>query len=393
MPCSHLLHLTLVFVAHAAVEPPKAHNFLGHYEFAEQVENSVQEQPQILKQPILIWDEANKLSFGIEVFLAGLWIALIVSAPFVVPYLEGKDSSITHRTITCVFLLAVLGGFYLFTNVIIFNSSHFKEPRTLTLVECIYLMSQVITTVGYGDITPAYPVGQVFIGLYVLVAMLVIANLVSVLVAHVQVAIATYKENIWIAGSLETPQEAPREAARSLVGHHPEGTMPSPSKQAFLSSLASFAILAIAWVLFFHFCPGEGKTWMESIYMSVITLTTVGFGAVTPNTPRGQVFASFFMLFGTAALASVITTFSEFMLSLQEYERHDPEKAHQAIQDLKEAYGTDNVDAFEVFKLCLIQQGILSEKECCRMSDSINVLMDGKKKLSLKEIGEHLISQ
>merc|ERR1719379_2122555 len=81
--------------------------------------------------------------------------------------------------------LAVFGGIYLFCNVIIFNSPHFKEQRPLYLVECIYMMSQVITTVGYGDITPAFPRGQIFVALYVLMAIFVIANIVSEVIDYV----------------------------------------------------------------------------------------------------------------------------------------------------------------------------------------------------------------
>merc|ERR1719241_2864 len=81
-------------------------------------------------------------------------------------------------------LCVLFGGLYLFTNIILFKSGHFEEVRSLTTVECIYFMSQIITTVGYGDITPAKPRGQVFVALYVLGALFVIAMLVSQIIEH-----------------------------------------------------------------------------------------------------------------------------------------------------------------------------------------------------------------
>merc|ERR1719181_1217731 len=73
----------------------------------------------------------------------------------------------------------MMGMAFLFTHVVVFNSVHFDKPRTLTLVETIYLMSQVITTVGYGDITPAYTRGQVFIGIYVVMCLVLVAHVIS----------------------------------------------------------------------------------------------------------------------------------------------------------------------------------------------------------------------
>merc|ERR1719503_456434 len=109
----------------------------------------------------------------------------------------------------------MLGGLYLFTNVILFNSPHFDEARSLSIIECIYLMAQIITTVGYGDITPAKPRGQVFVGLYVLMSLFVIAMLVSDLVAHVMDAAQKYQQKLLAKSTrrVEEEEERAEEAA------------------------------------------------------------------------------------------------------------------------------------------------------------------------------------
>merc|ERR1712190_391482 len=38
------------------------------------------------------------------------------------------------------------------TNIVEFNSAHWTGSRPLTTVEAVYLLSQILTTVGYGDI-------------------------------------------------------------------------------------------------------------------------------------------------------------------------------------------------------------------------------------------------
>lgn len=57
----------------------------------------------------------------------------------------------------------------------------------------------------------------------------------------------------------------------------------------------------------------EGSTWFDSYYMSLITLSTVGFGEVIPLSQEGRVFTSFLVLFNLGLFTfSVSTIFSIF---------------------------------------------------------------------------------
>merc|ERR1719443_2846230 len=85
-----------------------------------------------------------------------------------------------------VLLAWLIGGLYLFTNFVEFQSVHFGGTvRTLTLVEAVYLFAQIITTVGYGDITPKYFSGQLVVGTIVFCSILLIAAMVSELSAMI----------------------------------------------------------------------------------------------------------------------------------------------------------------------------------------------------------------
>merc|ERR1719326_1029123 len=93
-------------------------------------------------------------------------------------------------------MVVFFGGLWLFTHIILFQSVHFKRIRPLTMIECMYFMSQVITTVGYGDITPAKVRGQVFVGLYVLGAMFIISMVVSDVVNQLIESADRYKRHL-----------------------------------------------------------------------------------------------------------------------------------------------------------------------------------------------------
>lgn len=52
----------------------------------------------------------------------------------------------------------------------------------------------------------------------------------------------------------------------------------------------------------------EGWTWVNSVYFSVITLTTVGYGDYSPQTDGGKIFTIFYIFMGIGIILSFINT-------------------------------------------------------------------------------------
>jgi len=245
----------------------------------------------------------------------------------------------------------------LFTNVILFASVHFDGVRSLTVIECIYFMSQVITTVGYGDIYPDFPRGQVFVAFYVIGALFVIAMLVSQFMDHCTKLLHQQREKIW---------HSPRTQA-GVVKHTTVHELLHPERLSIHSLLVSgigFVLIDIVWVLFFSNFPGENKTAFEAFYMSLITLTTVGLGAITPLTEEGMIFAAFFMIFGSAAVVNVISKFCEIVAQFNEFQRFGSEVKQAAILELNNIVKTaGKVTELEFFRFVIEHAGVMTEGE------------------------------
>lgn len=397
---STLLLLLAGLVIQASASPLKHNTFLKHALRASKAQKSPPEDspliPQIgstelLEEPPrepmgqqIKWPETSAVPQSVQVLLAGTWILMLGSLPFIMPIIDRKPVTKTQLGVGAAMLTVLFGGFFLFTNIILFQSVHFKTVRPLTIIECIYFMSQVITTVGYGDITPAKARGQVFVGFYVLGALTVIAMLISDITNHVVAMAQAYKERRYEANNPGWRDNRVRDL-RSLI--KPE----KPSPNQLLISLGCFGVIDIIWVIFFSCYPGEGKTVFQALYMSVITLSTVGLGYFTPVTEGGMIFGAFFMLFGTAALVSTIGNFTELMVKLNEYERFKEDCSGEAIDLLKTVTkGKDQVTELQFLKFALLQMDSVPEGTLVHIQEAFDNLKPTKGVLDISTVRKSL---
>lgn len=64
-------------------------------------------------------------------------------------------------------------------------------------------------------------------------------------------------------------------------------------------------ILSIGTIVYHYL---EGWTWLDSLYFSVITLTTIGYGDFSPQSVEGKIFTLFYILIGIGMILAFINT-------------------------------------------------------------------------------------
>ena len=77
-------------------------------------------------------------------------------------------------------------------------------------------------------------------------------------------------------------------------------------------------------------------SFVDALYMTVITITTVGFGEVQPFTPEEKIFTVFLILTSITVFGYAVSTFSEYLVSGKLFEQFKHRKVEKKIQSLKE---------------------------------------------------------
>ncbi|HNJ43748.1 MAG TPA: potassium channel family protein, partial [Acidobacteriota bacterium] len=85
-----------------------------------------------------------------------------------------------------------------------------------------------------------------------------------------------------------------------------------PSYGRLLNSLAFLFFLIVFGTVTFHLL--EGWSLLDSLYVTVITLATVGYGDFVPKTWEGRLFTIMFVLVGVGGAGYVITTAAQTVL-------------------------------------------------------------------------------
>ena len=91
-------------------------------------------------------------------------------------------------------------------------------------------------------------------------------------------------------------------------------------QKVYIAIILLVVVIAIG-VLGYHFF--SGYSWIDALYMTVITMSTVGFREVVPLDDNGKLFTVFLIATSVAIFAYAVSVITEYIVS-----KNDPEKVH-----------------------------------------------------------------
>lgn len=206
------------------------------------------------------------------------------------------SQSIVHQA----FLLLVI---YLSLGVIIYwlNRDNFRATETHPVVDALYFCIVTMCTIGYGDITPDSTATKLFSIMFVLVGFGFIDILLTGMVSYV----LDLQENYLLRNVQDVGDQ--KESARSYIIDVKKGRMRIRMKVALALGVVVLCIGIGVGVM--HFVERLG--WVDSFYLSVMSVTTVGYGDRAFNSLPGRIFASIWLLVSTLAVARAFLYLAE----------------------------------------------------------------------------------
>jgi len=204
------------------------------------------------------------------------------------------SQSIVHQAVILLVLYLALG-------VVIywFNRHDFTATETHPIVDALYFCIVTMCTIGYGDITPNSTATKIFSILFVLIGFGFIDILLSGMVSYV----LDLQEN----HLLRTVKGRGEKDGRSYLVDVKKGRMRIRMKVALALGVVVLCIGLGVTVM--HFVERLG--WVDSFYLSVMSVTTVGYGDHAFKTMHGRIFAAIWLLVSTLAVARAFLYLAE----------------------------------------------------------------------------------
>ncbi|CAM8915369.1 unnamed protein product [Rhodiola kirilowii] len=224
--------------------------------------------------------------------------AMAVINDFVKPVPKPQSSS--QSVVKQAFALLIV---YLALGVAIysFNKNDFVAKETHPVVDALYFCIVTMCTIGYGDITPNSTATKLFSIMFVLVGFGFIDILMSGMVSYV----LDLQENYLL--KTVKGDRGDRDAAGSLLIDVKKGRMRIRMKVALALGVVVLCIAVGVGVM--HFVENLG--WLDSFYLSVMSVTTVGYGDRAFESMTGRIFASIWLLVSTLAVARAFLYLAE----------------------------------------------------------------------------------
>ncbi|XP_072969109.1 two pore potassium channel c [Typha angustifolia] len=190
---------------------------------------------------------------------------------------------------------------YLAFGVVVYAAepSNFTAATTNPIVDALYFCIVTMCTIGYGDITPATPLAKIFSITFVLIGFGFVDILLSAMVSYV---LDLQESLLLTAVSKNGGKRGGRhrgDIARHYIVDVKKGRMRIRMKVALALGVVVLCVGVGAFVLRFV----ERLGWLDAFYLSVMSVTTVGYGDRAFKTLPGRLFAAVWLLLSTLAVA------------------------------------------------------------------------------------------
>lgn len=276
-----------------------------------------------------------------------------------------------------------------------------------SFVTSFYVIVQIITTVGYGDIAPTAS-GELFLTFYVLLGTVLVASILNGLIESFLEA----SEDRLGESLVAMRTNIARSVSQDDLGCRCSW---SRSVKDLASATMVYLFFLAVWAAFFTIYEGcscsygasridgckEGDQCLatggahlsirQAFYMGVITFSTVGFGDFSPKSRLGRIFGSVWMILGIIAFGTMVGHVSTILTDWRRFHKRRVLVSRDTFNKM-DRDGSGKVRRHEFLRYMLVRQGLVKAEALENIDALFEELdQDGSGILSFDEINGRLL--
>lgn len=222
-------------------------------------------------------------------------------------------------------------------------SVYYANVEGWSTTDCIYFLTVSISTVGYGDFHPTNDRSRMFTIFTILVGLIFIFSIISDLANFII--------------SLAEEQAAKIKKQQEFVTIDPWKYW---KKRSYTAGMVLLLVFIGTMVMWLH----EEWTFIQALYFTIVTVTTVGFGDLEPVKHGSKVFLIFFIPMSVCVVAGALGSLGAIAIEM-EADKKKLESLNRKLDfNMIREMDTDGdgVDKCEFLVAMLVQNGICDKE-------------------------------
>lgn len=181
--------------------------------------------------------------------------------------------------------------------------------------DAAYFVIVTLTTVGYGDLSPTTNKSKIFVIFYALVSICIVSSYLGYFVGLFLDRQETMLLETIMDGNGDEEEEGSDLTPKDRIIKATEG-VGETEVRSMTYSLILLSIVLAGGVCIFKYM--EKLSLLDSIYATVISSTTIGYGDLSPTHEKTKIYMTIWLILSTITLAKVIGDFTDIRLQAKE---------------------------------------------------------------------------
>lgn len=286
--------------------------------------------------------------------------------------------------------LAVAFGVYLLLATVMLNAVLSEPDFDGNFVNSMYFIAITVTSVGYGDLSPKTTAGKGFMIVFIIVGMglatLCITKVTDLFLAAQQASVKTSRRRAEAAIEKDVArikQKLGGLTAVDIEKFKQKAREEKPAEDKWLKIAFHPVVVIVTNTLIGASVISslEDISFLDGIWWSVVTSTTVGYGDICPQTKGGRIFASFYAFFTIGIFGWAISQLAQSTIDENSEEISDASTFKLTAKWLaKQGGNKGHVDKHDFTRAMLIAMGKATQEDFDKLStrfDELDINGDG----------------